>query len=221
MAKEQYHPTKMAPLVQIIARIVQRNPSIADNPDYLMATIGQNIPDFHKKERCINCQASMLEYIFEFGILNALLLDVMAKQVKENLLRGMDFTQANRVHIPTLGTTDGVRHMVTQTSKLALVAKHKVGKKHIQGMWVITGPGWAALRGEPTRKWVRVFRGEILERSEESITINQAFRSYSDKVAKFIATKKREPKQDHRQAFKDFNQSEWVKIAGIHEGEFI
>lgn len=222
-SKPNYQPTKMRPLVQMIARIVQKNPSIADNPGFLMATLAHNIPDFNNEAKCLNCGASMAEYIYTFTILDALLLFGMAKQVSKNLekTRG-EFTEANKVHLPSL---KGVNHtsMIRQgyTGKLGLIAKHMgANGRQERGMWVITRRGWAALRGEPVPKAVRVFRGKILERPDELITMTEVFRAYGDSVQRIVQAGKL-PKIDNRKEMDGYTPMEWVQMAGMHQGKLI
>ena len=68
MSKEQYHPTKIKPLIQLIARVIKENPSYVDEPERIIIELNGMIPGFSKKEKCINCGASMAEYVFEFDV---------------------------------------------------------------------------------------------------------------------------------------------------------
>lgn len=221
MSKQQYQPTKLRPIIQTIARIVQKNPSIADNPDYLMATIGENIPGFHDKTKCVNCGAGMAEYLYVLGVFDAMLLYAMAKTVRRSLDEGKPFTEANVVHLPTMldaGYT--VKSRCTYGSKLGLIAKHKKDNKHVRGEWVITTRGWQALRGEPVPKAVRIFRGLILDRPEEHITLGETFRGHTTKIETSIK-KGKKPRTDYRNQIEGYHPNEWVNIAGMHQGELL
>lgn len=216
-----YHETKLKPLVKIIAGIVQRNPSIADDPDYLMATISSNIPNFLDKTKCINCGASMAEYLYPVTIFEALLLYSMAQKVREKVDKGVAFTEANVTHVPSLDNASyTVKSRTGFASKLGIIAKHKKDGKHVSGQWAITTRGWQALRGMPIPKEVKVFRAQILERTEETITLAEVFRKHTDRVIGLLARKK-VVKKDWRSEYEQYEPNEWVHIAGMHEGDII
>lgn len=212
----------MRPLVKMIARIVQKNPSIADNPEYLMATLSANIPDFDDITKCVNCGASMSEYLYTFTILDALLIFAMARQVARNLEKNPNFTEANKIHLPSLkdiNHTSKIRQ--GYTGKLGLIAKYKGKDGHqVRGMWVITKRGWSALRGEPVPKSVRVFRGQILDRPDDTVTLSEVFRGYTNKIEDIIGRGKM-PKTDNREEVSTYDPNHWVHIAGIHQGSLI
>ena len=227
MSASHYHPGKLKPFAQIIARAVQRNPNLANNPDMLWATVVAAVPGLGKKDTCPNCSASMQEYIFEFDLMDALLLFSMARQVQLRLNtrdeHGDDrtFTAANQVKTTQLTTSYAARSRTTQCSKLGLVAKLKGANGHqVPGTWVITKRGWAALRGEEVPKSVRVWRGQILERPEETITIGEALRNHQEKV-RDLYKRGKTVKTDHTGAFSDYNPNEWVHFAGTHQGEVL
>lgn len=178
-------------------------------------------PDLKSKDRCANCNASMLEYMFSFDILDAILLYAMAQRVQVSVRKGDDFTKANAIHVPTIGDISlAVRCRTTQCSKLGLIAKLKNAKgKHVSGMWVITSRGWAALAGRPVPRRVRVFRGEIQERfGDEVITIQDAFMSHRTTVKELMDARK-DPKNDYRMYIADYNHNDWVEYAGVQEGK--
>lgn len=180
------------------------------------AAVREFLHDNGNHTRCFNCDASMLEVIYEPSLFHGLLLIRMAEQVRDRQAEGKDFTAANHVHVPSLPTTDGIRHAVTQASYLNLVAQPE--KARNTGIWVITGRGWAALRGEPIPKTVTVFRGHIEERGTETITLAEIFKNHSDRVEKAIA-KKRAVKRDHRAAYANWDPIEWREFGKVHEGK--
>lgn len=157
----------------------------------------------------------MAEYLFELSVLDALLICGMAKIIKQRLNTLVDFTEANKIHIPTAeGLSYTLKSRTTYSAKLGLIAKFKTKDKgHLQGTWVITARGWAALRGEPVPKSVRVFRGQILERTTETITLPETFRGYLDRGKK--------AKEHHKHEIENYDPNEWVQIAGMHQGELI
>jgi hypothetical protein len=227
MTKPNLHPGKIQPLAQIVARMVAKDPTLAENPERLMATLVANVPALGKKDTCPNCSASMQEYVFEFDLMDALLLVAMANEVSHRLdTKGrtgelMHFTEANQIKTTQLATTYAARSRTTQCSKLGLVAKMKGPEgRQVPGTWVITTRGWAALRGEAVPKSVRVWRGQILERPEETITIGEALRSHEAKLLD-LHKRGKTSKADYRQAFSTYNPEEWVHFAGVHQGELM
>ena len=172
-------------------------------------------------KRCANCDASMAMYVFHFDCLDTILLEKMAIEVRNRLNKGMDFTIANQVHIPSLPTYHSVKCRTTQSSKLGLVAKLKDKKgKQPGGMWVITERGWEALRGDPVPAQVTVWRGSIEERFDQRITIQEARRIHIDKI-EAILKKNRQPKHDYRIALTEYKPADWVDIAGYQEGRLL
>lgn len=212
MKPSQYHPTKMKPIVQIVARLVQKNPALADDPDYLMAQIGISIPGFHNKKECINCGASMAEYLETLDVNDALLLINTAKEVRSNIALGMDFTEANKIRI---SSSNGITHTqkcrTTKCSKLGLLAKSG------QARWAVTSRGWDALRGEPVPKTRTTFRGQIIERQEELTTFREVFADHRAKMVD-LEKRKKATKNDYRDQTEAYDPSEWYEIAGYHDG---
>jgi len=214
MNNDHYHPSKIKPLVQIIVDTIKRNPEFLTNIDYLMAQLGTTIPGLTDPKKCINCDASMAEYIFNFSILDAFLLQAMAENVREKMSQGVPFTEANRIHVSSLkNTTSTVIDRKTIASKQGLIAKYMVDKKQVRGTWVITTAGWAALRGEPVQEWCRVWRGAILERSETKTSIPQIFSGYKSRNAMTGGR--------HMPTIQRYNKDEWVNIAGYHQGKIL
>ena len=192
-----------------------------DNDEYLKSTLKANIEELNHPEVCGNCGASMLEYIFEFDCLDALLLLTMARSVRERTKAGLSFTDANKVHVTRLETTLAIRCRTTQCSKLGLVAKFKgENGRHVPGTWVITKRGFDALKGRKVPKSVRVWRGKIEERHDEMTTLAEAFAYHKEKVEQIIKNKK-SPKSDHREQFADYRQEEWYTFGPTHEGTLL
>ena len=222
---KNYNPGKIKPLVKIIASICKEIPGVMDDDDYLMAVVRHNVPELEDTEHCANCGASMLEYIFEFDCLDALLLVAMARQVRAQLEKQgktPNFTEANAVRVQHLNTASyAMKSRTTQCSKLGLIAKFKgANGRHVPGMWLITKRGWAALRGEQVPKSVRVWRGKIEERPDEMTTISQAFQYHRDKVEAAIKRNK-QPKSDYRAAISEYQPQDWYKFGDAHQGNLI
>lgn len=137
--------------------------------------------------RCLNCGGNILEQIFTFDCLDALLLLAMGREVREQARKGRGFTEANAVHVPSLDASLAVRCRTTMCSKLGLVAKlkkkNREGKEvQIPGTWAITSRGWAALRGERVPRKVVVWHGKIQERPDETTTLGEALRTHAEKL---------------------------------------
>lgn len=212
----------MRPLIQVVARMVQKDPKLADNIDYLMATLSANIPNFDDVTKCAICGANMTEYIYAFTVIDALLLLAMAKKVSKNMQTYPNFTAANAIHIPSL--EDINKSSLSRqgyAGKLGLIAKLRgPNKRPIRGTWAITKRGWSALRGEPIPKSVRIFRGKILDRPEEMTTINELFKSYSTMIERKIRQGK-VVKSDRRPEIQSYNPNEWIEITSINQGELL
>jgi len=220
MSKKQYNPGKVKPLIQIVANLVQQMPKLADRPDLLISRLEAEIPELKNKKKCANCDANMVENIYTFDILDAVLLMKMAGEVQLATIEGVDFTEANKIHVPTLETSDAIRHRTTKASKLGLVAKYIDEKgKHKDGMWVITRRGWAALRGEMIPRSVKVWRNQIIERVEDKTNIYQVLQIHHDKVEAAIEKNKEiNPDKDYREIANLYNADEWVQFGEAQQG---
>ncbi len=172
-----YHPTKIKPLIHNILMILKEDRDLIDDcdaVDRIKYLLGHRIKNFHNKENCINCGANMIEYVFKFDYLDALLLVDMANIVRTKLGTGHMFNMANKVHTSELSPR--IKNRTTQTAKLGLIAKLTASDgKPVKGMWVITRRGFEAIAGREVPRYVHVFRGIITERPTEKITINEIF----------------------------------------------
>jgi hypothetical protein len=122
----------------------------------------------------------MAIYEHQIDTLDALLLLGMGKIVGERVKAGMDFTEANKVHLQSkLNTYYSVPSRSTWCSKLGLIAhatrKAKDGKRvRDQKMgWCITDRGFAFLAGKPIPARVQTFRNRITQHFEATTTISQ------------------------------------------------
>ena len=168
------------------------------------------------KTTCPTCGSVTSEYIFRFDVLDAVLLIAMANEVRRRARSGSlpTFTAQNQVHVPSLGESLATRCRTTQCAKLGLVAKLKQGERHIPGVWVITARGWAALRGERVPAEVVVFRKQIVERSDKTVTIGEALRVHSAKIEEAMR-RGRVDKVDHRTI--EYAHEDWAEYG--REGE--
>lgn len=219
--KEEYHAHKVKPLLKIAVGIIKNNPLALEDLDYLYAQMQIAIPKLCDKTHCINCGAGMAEYTFEMSVLDGLLLQAMARSIKQSVSDGMPFTEANAVHVPTLHISNTLRNRTTYASKLGLIAKH-IGPndKQIHGQWVITTRGWSALRGEQVPAYVKVFRGKILERTEETTSLAEIFNSYSER-ARSARMKQKIAGTEHVAEVDTYDYNEWVHVADYNQKTLI
>lgn len=174
-----YHPTKIKPLVKLIARVIKEEPDLIDDIENMMVSLRQKVPGFKDNEKCICCGAGMEEYNYKFDTMDAVLLIEMAYRLKVQLGLGNVFNEANKIKISNLRPIASIKNRTTHCSKLGLIAKlqSKSGKQ-VSGTWVITRRGFAALRGDPVPYIVTVFRGAIIERDSSNVTIGGIFNHY-------------------------------------------
>ena len=212
MKKKQWHTSRLQPIAQIIARVVQEDPSIADRPAELMAILGGRIQDFNDKTKCLNCGASMAEYANFLDINDCLLIYSMGRILDERLAKGIPFTEANKIRVSSANIHHTQKCRTTKCSKLGLIAKAGDAR------WAITSRGFEGLRGQPVDEMRVTFRGQILERPEKKITFAQVFAEHRAKMD----GKERRGKslrEDHRAEFAAYNPSDWVKVAGFNDGQ--
>lgn len=177
---KEYQPTKIRPLVQMVADMVKENPSMADSPDFLWANILRYVPELRDKAHCANCGESMAVYIYSVTFLDVKLLCAMAEVITRRMQRGMDFTEANKIHLPSEIKDYTLISRQTISSKLGLIAKvmkHTEGGPSVHDRksgWSITRRGFNFLRSEEIPKMVKVFHNKIQEHFEEKITMQEA-----------------------------------------------
>jgi len=210
--QHEYQATKLRPIIQLAARLVQKNPELADNMDYLWATLASNIPGFSDKSKCTSCDRSMKISIYEADLHDALLILAMARQVKKNLAEGKTFTEANSVHIPTLQASNATLKRQTKCDYLGLIKQPENWKG--TGYWLLTGWAYKALRGEPIPKAAKYWEGHFLGRSTQTTTLGAMFANHRDIVERAIA-KRKAVKSDYRTHFADYHPSEWSSYAGF------
>ncbi len=134
-----------------------------------------------KKEVCPTCGAIANSYTYRFDSASARLLLAMARKVREQCGKGIVFTEANTIHIQSIGQSYSVVSHQTITAKLGLIAKLKGDDgRHIKGYWVVTKRGWQALRGELVPAKVSTFRKEIVERFDEMTTLGNALVTFPE-----------------------------------------
>jgi len=209
----EYLPSKIRPIVQIVARLVQQDITLADNQDLLWANVLSAIPELKDKTKCI-CGQSLKISLYEADLHDALLILAMARVVRENVRQGMSFTEANKVHIPTLQATQATLKRQTKCDYLGLIKQNPNWRG--TGYWCLTSWAWQALRGEPIHKAVKYWEGQLLGRSKAMTTLGDMFQNHKDLVELAIA-KRKAVKADYRAKFEDYNQSEWVELSEAPE----
>ena len=213
MKKNKSYRESKIDLAQIIADFTGRQ-----DVSYIRAMLVSKYPDIFNREFCPNCGASMEEYIFYFDILDAALLYAMAKEFRKRRQSGLDFTVSNQIHIPSLACSHAIKCRTTQSSKLGLVAKVKnANGRHAKGMWCITDRGFSALRGEKVPAQVKVWRGEIQERFDNTISIGEAILVHKHNVEDHIRRNKN-TKRDYRSEFSDYQATDWFDTE-THNGD--
>ncbi len=214
-----YNPGKIKPIVKIVARILENDPTLYEDHDRLLATIYVNIEALRDKTRCANCGASMAQYEYNIDVLDVALVIGMGKQIRRGLNETKDFTEANKIHVSTLEVSDAVRHRTTKCSKLGLIAKLKIEGRQEKGMWVITKRGFDALGGKEIPTGTIVWRGQIIDRSEALTTFETVRIGYTKKIQHYERKNRKVPEDDYRDTMGTYNPNEWVEIAGYNEGE--
>ena len=214
MKHQQYHATKLRPLVQIIVATIKNNPELLDNQDYLMATLSHNIEGFNDPSKCLNCGASMAEYAEIIDINDALLLLSMAKIIKRRASQMPNFTEANKVRVSAENIHHTQKCRTAKCRKLGLIAKAGGAE------WAITDRGWAGIRGEQIPKIRISFRNQITDRPDAMTTFPQIFAEHKNKMHS-MEVRNKIMQHDKRSEFVDYNPADWVHISGYHQGTIL
>ena len=217
--KIEYQVGKIWPMCKIAVGLVRDNPELMNDEDGLKRALLESIPELKDKEHCANCGRGMKIQIYKADLHAALFLLAMARVVRQNLNKGMSFTDANKVHVPTLSVTNAVSKHITHCDYLGLV---KQGPElRGTGYWSITTWGWKALRGERIPAYAKYWSGKLIGRAEdETVTLSQMFKVHRDLVNRAIAMR-RKVRSDHRDKFSDYNPAEWSEIAGYIRSEIM
>lgn len=207
---EEYKESHVRAIVMLTAKLVKSDPSLADDINFLWASLIKTVgPKLGDKSKCPGCLRSMKITIYEADLLDALLILAMARQVRENIKNGMTFTEANKVHLPTLQATQGILKRQTKCDYLGLIKQNENWRG--SGYWCLTHWAYKALRGERIPKAAKYWEGELLGRSEATVTLGEMFQSHTDLIKRAIA-KRKAIKTDRRAEFEDYNPAEWAMI---------
>lgn len=211
-------------MVTYLADLVQRTGT--SDPKYMWANLIRAFPQLQDKTKCANCTANMVQDVYTFDCLDAWLLMEMGNAIDKRFSQGMNLTVANQVRVQDLPVSYSAKSRTTQMSKLGLVAqlkgKNKAGKTvKIPGIWVITDRGFKALRDEPVRLRVPVWRGEIQDGyTDETITISEALKINRDKVEDLIKRNKT-VKNDYRILLEKYDPQRWVEFGRVTAGALL
>jgi hypothetical protein len=223
MSKKAYNQGKLPKLFDLLVNLHREQPYLFENADDIRRKVGEYWKALHDKSTCPNCKASMVSYWFEFDTSDAAMLISMSRIVRARIEKGILFTEANQVHVPSMITSSyTMKSRTSKMSKLGLVAKVLKDGKHVGGYWLITRRGWTALANAPVPKKVEVFRNEIIERAEgETITISQVFAQWKSKHSDMVKRGKK-VKTDYTDEITEYqNHNDWVHLGGIQPGELI
>jgi len=217
----EYQQGKVRSIVEYVAKVVLNNESIARDVaagDYglLHSTISYNVPGYGAKDACVGCGRSMKITVYEADLQDGLLIYAMARAVREEMRKGIPFTEANKVHIPTLVASHATLKRQTKCDYLGLVKQQENWRG--SGYWCLTGWAWKLLRGDAIPESVKYWEGKMLGRSDKIITLSQIFQKHRDRIERAIQ-KRQEIAHDHRAEFADYSQSEWSEFGGYIDEE--
>ncbi len=210
----EYYGGRIKGLVEMVAQMVAKDPTIAQNIELLHSTLRTQLEGYGKRDKCFNCKRSMKVTVYTADLLDALLILGMAREVRANVQnRNLfnSFTEANKVHLPTLQLTQGILKRSTKCDYLGLIKQPENWRG--SGYWLLTGWAWKALRGDKIPKSVKYWEGNLIGRSEEQTTLGEMFRTHGDLVQRAIA-KRKAIKADHRAKFEGYNPSDWSDLGG-------
>lgn len=224
--EKHYHPQRIGSYTKIVVSILRNNPHLLEEENFeaLRANIYANVPELKDKSCCLNCGASMFEYVYTFDVADALLLLAMGKELHKRLDAGMHFTEANMIHVQTIESSSyATKSRTTQCSKLGLIAKRRLPNgAHESGTWVITKRGFDALAGKEVPRRVKVWRKQIIDRYEgETTTLVKALRTYNQKYEQKLTSKKGVGKmRDLRDVEREFDPTLYVEMLE-HDGGYM
>lgn len=193
---EKYAAGKLPKLWDFLVELHKTNPAAFDvDGNYLKEIVSQRWSALHDQTKCPNCKANMTMYKRKIDYHLVVLLQSLGRVVRERLAEH-SLTEANCVHINSESRIPHNSRCVTGiASALGLIAPVKGKEAH----WCITKRGFAGLRNEPIQAWAIVFRDEVLERAEETVTFSEVMQGR---------------KEGH-------DPQEWYEIAGLAEGEML
>lgn len=213
--KPELEPGKLPKLWPYLVALHKDRPEAFESPETLLEIVSQPWGALHDKTKCPNCGRGMEVNVYKADINNALFLLAMGRAVNENLEKGLPFTEANKIHAPSLPVSNTVSKRITQCDYLGFVKQPDALRR--TGYWVITSWGFQALRGDPVPASVKYWNGKLIERSERTITLGAMFDVHKEEVRKAIAHSKK-VRSDHVSEIGDYDPRDWAEHAGVEPG---
>ena len=213
--EEQYHPGKLNIIIQVMGRLIRDNPGIEDDRGRLMRRLQTVLPNIMDNTKCANCGTSMKIVTYTADLHDGLLILAMARKVRQNSEEGLNFTEANKVHMPTLEVSNTTSKRQTKCDYLGLIKQSEELRN--TGRWVLTTWAWKLLKGEEIPRSAHYWQGQMQGRSEEATTLPQMFRTHVELVKRAIAHG-RQSRSDYRGEIGDYSPSEWSEYYGTREG---
>ncbi len=176
----QHQSGRIKNLVETVVHAIKQYPDMLENTDRLHALLKEKLEGYGKVENCFNCRRSMKIQVVTVNPLHTILLNAMASSVRNEVKRGVPFTQANRTHVDRLLIPTAVKKQQSNAGYLNLIKQPKDTKK--SGYWVITNWGWKALAGGEVPESARVWNKDILERSTQMTTLGAVNTTYIKKM---------------------------------------
>lgn len=210
--KEEYYGGRIKNLIETAVLAIKQYPEMLDNTDKLHALLKEKVEGYGKVEACFNCRRSMKVTGYTADLHDALLILAMAREVKKNMLRGMTFTEANMVHLPTLKVSNATLKRQTKCDYLGLVKQSD--KWRGSGYWCLTAWAWKALRGEEIPRTANYWEGKLISRSVETTALATMFKTHLEAVQQAIA-KRKAVRADYRADFQGYDASQWTEFAGL------
>lgn len=217
LKQKEYYGGRIKGLVEGVAAMVAKDPSLATDLGRLHASLAASLEAYGKRDTCFNCRRSMKISVYTADLHDALLILAIGNAVRGNMERGANFTEANKVHLPTLqGITNATLKRQTKCDYLGFIKQPKEWRG--SGYWLLTSWGWKALAGKTVPRSVKYWEGNLIGRSEELTTLAEMFRTHTELVAAALA-KRAAVKADYRANFKDYNPSDWSQFSGFIQDE--
>lgn len=214
----EYHGGRIKNLVDSVIAYMKKNPDASPEDVHRgLMMAGQrddhpHLKGYGRKDPCFNCGRSMKISVYTADVGHALLLLAMAKAVREETRKGIEFTKANRVHIDRLPIDTSTKKRQSQLGYLGLIKPAASGRS---GYWLITAWGWKALRGEPIPRSVKYWNRHLIERSPETTTLGEMMRTHREKIEQTIRRGRAVKIADHRSDFAGYEPAEWAEYAGV------
>lgn len=207
-----YYGGRIKQLIETVVAVCKEHPMFLDNTEKLHQLLKEKIEGYGQVEACFNCKRSMKITEYTADLHDALLILAMAREVKKNIDRGMLFTEANMVHLPTLKVSNATLKRQTKCDYLGLVKQADNWKG--TGYWCLTSWAYKALRGEPIPRSANYWEGKLIGRSTETTTLTQMFNTHRQAVEQAIA-KRKAVRADYRVDFQGYDPKQWTGFAGF------